>query len=231
MHELGILNFKNMEESGELRFLRGYLPRLKSPVVFDVGAHTGSYSQAVLEIHPEAQVFAFEPHPKTYAVLSAEPGGISQHFALALGREAGRSQIFDYENDQGSEHASLYKGVIEHIHHEEAASWEIDVDTVDAVSARLEVERIHLLKIDTEGHELAVLQGASRMLQERRIRAIQFEFNETNVISRTFFKDFWDLLPNYNFFRLTPAGAIQFKEYNPLLCEVFAFQNIVCVEK
>ena len=35
--------------------------------------------------------------------------------------------------------------------------------------------QVHLLKVDVEGHEVAVFQGAEQMIAERRIRDIIFE--------------------------------------------------------
>ena len=52
-----------------------------------------------------------------------------------------------------------------------------------------------------------------------------------NVISRRFFKDFWDFLPEYDFFRLLPEGVLPLVQYVPSHCEIFAYQNIVCTRK
>ncbi len=63
------------------------------------------------------------------------------------------------------------------------------------------------------------------------IDVIQFEFNEMNVISRVFMKDFFELLPNYRIYRLLGDGVIEFEVYDPTFMEVFAFQNIACVRR
>lgn len=60
---------------------------------------------------------------------------------------------------------------------------------------------------------------------------IHFEFNETNIISHVFFRDFWQQLPGYDFYRMLPSGLIHLKRYSPLLCEIFAYQNIVAIRK
>ena len=51
------------------------------------------------------------------------------------------------------------------------------VRTLDEVRRELGVERINLLKIDTEGFDLQVLQGARQSLEEGRIDCIYLEFN------------------------------------------------------
>jgi hypothetical protein len=91
----------------------------------------------------------------------------------------------------------------------------------------LGITKINLLKVDAEGHELSVFKGASNALQNATIDVVQFEFNEMNVISRTFFKDFYDLLKDFLLVRLTPHGALPFTSYSASICEVFCLQTIV----
>ena len=79
-------------------------------------------------------------------------------------------------------------------------------------------------------HELNVLKGAGDLLKNERIRIIQFEFTQLNIISKTRLADFFELLPEYDFFRMLPDGVVKL-EYNPVFCEIFAFQNIVAVRK
>ena len=102
---------------------------------------------------------------------------------------------------------------------------------LDAAAAELGFAKIDLLKIDTEGHELAVLQGAKQLLERGAIDVIQFEFNEMNVISRVYMRDFMQLLADFRFFRLLPTGAMPMDAYDPRVMEIFAFQNIACVRR
>jgi hypothetical protein len=87
------------------------------------------------------------------------------------------------------------------------------------------------LKIDTEGCELDVLKGFRRYIEGGKVGAVQFEFNEMNVLSRAYFHDFWNLMPGYDFYRLLPGGMIRLEGYVPLFCEIFAFQNIVALRR
>ena len=52
-----------------------------------------------------------------------------------------------------------------------------------------------------------------------------------NVIAHSFLRDFMKLLPNYTFYRLLPNEMLEVKEYVPLYHELFAFQNIIAVNK
>lgn len=232
LNRIGVLNYRNMDESGEAWFLHRYLSKVRVPVVFDVGANEGGYTAAVLAANPRAHVTAFEPHPITFAKWSLAEDPQVQCFNLALGAETAELEFFDYRDMDGSSHASLYKDVIEGIHGKPSTSCKVNVRALDDVVADIGTHHIDLLKIDTEGHELPVLRGAESFIRSGAVDVIQFEFNEMNVASRAFFKDFWDFLPEYDFFRLLPGeGVLAISAYVPAICEIFAFQNIVCVRK
>ena len=103
--------------------------------------------------------------------------------------------------------------------------------TLDAYARENGVRRIALLKVDTEGNEYKVLLGARELLRSGAIAAIQFEFNEMNVASRVFVRDFLDLLPNYDMYRLLPRGLLRIDPYIPVYSEIFGFQNIVAIRR
>lgn len=82
------------------------------------------------------------------------------------------------------------------------------VVTLDSVIASERIEFVDFAKLDIEGHELFALRGAREALAERRIGALSFEFGSGNVNSRTFFRDYWDLLipAGFRISRITPGG-------------------------
>lgn len=125
----------------------------------------------------------------------------------------------------------MYKEVIEGIHKSRAVKHDIKVIRLDNFLEEHSIDSIDLLKIDTEGNELNALKGLGNWISQGKIKAIHFEFNEMNVISRSFFKDFWDILPNYYFFRMVRDGLVPIEQYNPVDCEIYAFQNIVALIK
>jgi FkbM family methyltransferase len=230
---LGVLNYKNVVVSGERRFMERCLSSSEVPTVVDVGANVGDYSSMVLEARKNARLFAFEPHPETFKRLTARLSSAGNFVATnaACGGRPGKLLLYDHEGGSGTGHASLLPGVIEGIHGDKSNQQEVDVITLDRFAADREISRIDLLKIDTEGTELEVLKGASNLLREGRIRAIQFEFNEMNIVSRVFLKDFYELIPSFRFYRLLRHGLGPLDPYSPLACEVFAFQNIVALPK
>jgi len=231
LKQIGILD-TDFDNNGEKAFLVQYLSGFDHPIIFDVGAHHGEYSLAAKNICSTAKIYAFEPHPISFQTLKENSKGTDiEVFDCGLGSAAGESRIFDYVNQDGSQHASIYKEIIEVIHRGKAMSHDIRLYKLDDIAAELGIQKINLLKIDTEGNELSVLHGAERIIRSGMVDVIQFEFNEMNVISKTFFKDFFDFLPGYDFYRLSANGPIHIREYIPTFCEIFAYQNIICVKK
>lgn len=234
IHGMGVLNYNDFNISGEEFFLSSVVASKKKGeiTVFDVGANSGSYSTRIRSIWPGSIVYAFEPHPNTYQELQgvAMRGGFHA-VNVACGESAGELEFFDKSQSDGSSHASMYRGVIEGLFESPSIKRIVKVTTLDDFAAENNINRIDLLKIDTEGHEFKVLLGAQKLLSEGKIDILQIEFNEMNVYSRTFFLDFWNLLNDYHFFRLAPDGMIPITRYVPIECEIFAFQNLVAIRK
>jgi len=230
---LGVMNYYDLAVSGEKYFMANLLPRFiqgAKPIFFDVGANRGEYSSMLANRFPQAKIFAFEPHPKNFEFLAqAKTQNFSPH-ALALSNTAGQFNLYDYEDSDWSFDASLYQDVIGEILHKNSVSYTVQVDTLDSFTQSLGIDFIDFLKIDTEGSELAVLRGAINLLEKGQIGVIQFEFNQMNIISRSFFYDFRKILHNYALFRLLPRGLLAIPE-SPLLTELFGFQNILAVHK
>ncbi|MCB0370390.1 MAG: FkbM family methyltransferase [Bacteroidetes bacterium] len=230
---MGVLNYKNDKESGEEAFLEKTLKGLNAPVVFDVGANVGRYSKNILKINSSAKLHSFEPHPSTFQKLSETMKGLASNLNnKGVGKEKASLKLFDYQDQDGSSHASIYKGVIEEIHNKKAVSHEVDVISLESYLKEQQISNIDLLKIDTEGNELNVLLGLGSFLKEGKVEVIHFEFNEMNIFSKTSFKDFWDLLKNYNIFRLLPNGRmLKINEYVGVDCEIYAYQNIIAIKR
>jgi FkbM family methyltransferase len=202
-------------------------------IVFDVGAHVGEYASRLRQLSPSARIWSFEPHPGSFQELKevATRAGF-EAVNLGLSDRAGKVPLYDHAaatSGVGSAHATLHAQVIEGIHHGSAGGFEVEVSTVDDFMKANGITHLSLLKVDAEGHELAILRGAQHAIAAEAVDVIQFEFNEMNVMSRVFFKDFYDVLPGFSFYRMVVDGLAPLGAYAARTHEIFILQNVIAI--
>ena len=235
LNGMGILNYENEKLSGEMFFIKKTLPRLlnsRDQLTFvDIGANSGKYTLMLKKYFPESTIYAFEPHPLSYINLKNNCETIKGIMPLnfALGKFKEEKKLYDIDTN-GSEHASFFQNTLSDGDIKSVSSFEnnVKVETLDRIAKSHRIDCIDFLKIDTEGAELDIIMGGEKLLSEKKIKIIQLEFNMTNVISRVFFRDIRLQLKEYTFFRLLPKSLLLFQWWPPY-CEIFAFQNIICV--
>jgi FkbM family methyltransferase len=172
------------------------------------------------------RAFSFEPQDACFEILRAryasEPR-VSLHKA-AISNHVGAAELFFAE--PGESVASFCRQS-----DAQTKSQKVRVTTVDQFCDENGVGRIHFLKIDTEGQEMEVLQGASRMIQERRIDFIQFEFGDTFLHTPYHFVDIWDYLSNrYAIYRILRHGLAELKRYSHDL-EIYKNANFLSIRR
>lgn len=220
--------------SGErwaLKHAAAKLHDVQHPVVFDVGAHWGDFTQAVLSAFPKAvQVHAFEPSPTAVRIFLDGVGGSSavQLHRFGFGDVAGVVTL--HAPPGGSSIATMYTTTFE-MQGRELVTERVELRTVDDFCREQGIDRIHYLKVDTEGHELAVLKGAHGMIEQGKVDFIQFEFGECHLDSRVFFRDLFTFLsPRYLIHRILPDGIWPLPTYAPDL-EVFHTANYLAIKR
>lgn len=231
---LGILNYKSEYLCGERGFLRNFLANYDSDsyVVIDVGANVGQFASCVLGCTEAIKVRSYEPNPNACRRLKEyELFNTVRHSLVEKGVSdcISESVIYDYQPGMGSSHSSLYREVITGIHKSELVSpVKIELTTLDSDLARLSA-RIAVLKIDTEGHERSVLEGARKIIATNPPFSILIEFNEMSAVSRTHFHDILRLVgPSYVPYRLLPGGhLLPLANEIPFYTEIYAFQNLI----
>lgn len=232
-----------IETSGEAwvvsEMVRPYCSELATPVVFDVGANVGDYSVLVHRCIPSAQIYAFEPSAHVYQKLARRLSTIGngaglKAFNVGLSNQETTVDLHSYtvEGEAVSLISSIDRRLPTQVVRVEVSDTErVQVCTLDNFCATAGVERIDFLKLDVEGHEVAVLRGAQAMLQRGAIAMIQFEFGPANIYSRTYFYNFWSMLSDrYHLFRIVPGGVVPITHYGEHL-EVFLTTNYFAIKK
>jgi len=178
------------------------------PVIFDVGANVGEWSYLLKKALPDSTLFQFEPSPTCHPLIQKRNLSHTKLFPVALGENKG-TIMFHYSTDADVS-ASIHKRGDTSFKSRTYQEIEVAIDTLDNVIFNNEIEFVDFIKIDAEGHELFILRGAEESFKQRRIGAFSFEFGSSNVNSRTYFRDFWEILNSAGFsiHRVTPGGRL-----------------------
>lgn len=146
-------------------------------VFFDIGAHTGETALAALRNFEGATVYSFEAHPTTFAELrKAVTDSRVKLFPLAISNRIGNATFFDFghlatcNSLVGENQFAVRAG-------NTARTLSVPCITLDQFCEQENVPHIDVLKIDTEGHDLSVLQGAVGTLKNRGVSFVHIEFN------------------------------------------------------
>jgi len=216
--------------SGEIKAMHYVKEKLKATsfTIFDIGANHGDYAKLAHAIFEgSARIFSFEPSTHTYEILVNRTNKIDRILPYKIGFGEKEDQLRLYSSGQGSSLASVYNLSQPLATFKEEYSELIDISTIDSFCKNNAIEVIDFMKIDIEGHELYALKGAKELLVNHKIKFIQFEFGECHIDSRTFFKDFYDLLgSNYTLYRIVPNGLRKINSYSAKL-EIFHTANFL----
>ncbi len=222
--------YHELDDTFFRRLLPQYLNKKRKFIFFDVGANVGEITNRILQNFQDVEIHSFEPNPHTFEKLikNKDPRVIFNN--LGLSDTDSSSIIYFYEKDTTTGHASIYKNVFDLHGSSELGESSIRLVKLDDYCKRNEIEHIDFLKIDTEGNDYFVLKGSIEMLNNARIDIIQFEFNEMNIISRVFLRDFYDLLNKYKLYRIKGDKLFPLGDYSPSN-EIFKLQNILAIRE
>jgi FkbM family methyltransferase len=179
-----------------IQTLEGYLK--PGMVVVDVGANVGLYTVVCASlVGKNGKVCAFEPVPwlaqrvKWNVRLNSMPN--IEIYNIAVGAKSGKGNL--YLSKSGQETSSLYQWCFTCNN-----NIEVSVITLDKWIQDLNINRIDLLKVDTEGSELDIFLGAQAALRDGIIKAIIVEFNKEAQKAAGFScDDLRNLLAQYDF--------------------------------
>ena len=139
----------------------------------DVGANVGVYAEHVLRARPDARAWLFEPVREHWERCSARfagrPGVVVERFAL--GDAAGRTTIWKPKHNPGG---NVIEPEIVAVRrdHMDFRPEEIECRVFDEYSREHGIERVDLVKTDTEGFDYRVLRGMLGFLERCRPRPV-----------------------------------------------------------
>jgi len=182
-------------------------------LIFDVGANVGLTTIHFKSLFPLARVYSFEAVPSTCLTLASNlerSENVSWH-NLALGAKDGICRIYLREDSQWN---SLVPAINKFLENQRGEAVDVRVTTIDNFMANHAIDKIDLLKIDTEGYEMEVLKGASGALERGVVRSVLLEVGfDRQQLQHTHYIDIFTYLDEHGF-RFEGLYEMSFDERN-----------------
>jgi FkbM family methyltransferase len=136
-------------------------------MIFDVGANVGETVTEYRKAFPTAEIHAFEPDPTAMKELRSRAARLSR---ITLSD----SVVSDHDGDMTFVTSELNN--LSHVAKPGERGLTRPCIALDTYCGQNGITEIDILKVDTEGHDLKVLDGARSLLDSRRIKTICVEY-------------------------------------------------------
>lgn len=218
---------------GENIFIKKF-EKLNIKKCIDIGANIGDFSLEILN-NKSTKVIAFEPLPLCCDKLShiyKEYTNRFKFFEIALSNKDGFSKLNYGETISGL--SSLEKKInkITFVGDSNTNSIEVITKQLDSFINDSEFQNTDFIKIDVEGHEMAVLEGALDFIKKNHIKLIQIEFNLHNLFTKNTIYDYSAMLEGYVVTQLNLNNG-KLRMVNPIdpLSNLYFLSNFIFIEK
>ena len=196
-------------KNGEAWLVRQVVGRHPDGVYVDVGANLGNWTRTVLEAAPSSGVIAFEMVPECRELLHQAFDKDDRVTILECGLSSRAIETIAYRRPTsvpGGVLARIPEGIKEYV------PTTVQLQRGDDVLS--DVDNIALMKIDTDGHELDILNGLKQTII-RTQPIVQFEYSHFTVMHRVFLRDIYEFFAELDYVcgRLLPS-SVAFSPYH-----------------
>lgn len=201
-------------------FLRAVQPNM---TIIDVGAHVGIYSMLGAElVGTNGKVHSFEPTPWTYSLLNENTKQYKQvkTFNSALADRVGEVTFADYGPGYGAYNTANQSGAAALKNKPRKTT--VSTTTLDRHCTEKNLAP-DIIKLDAEGYEFAILQGANNLLEKVR-PIITLEVAGGDAWSKNQQQSF-SLLKNHRYagYEITTAGFLKPHTFK----DTYSYDNLV----
>jgi len=150
-------------------------------MILDIGANIGQSAVGFRKAFPNAHIISVEPDPGTFEQMRANTASLTNIELVqnAVGDVPGEATFYRYHADQTNSILPKAADVDQYLVSSElmkpAGEISVPVTTVDEICRARGISQVDLLKSDTQGYELKVLEGARELLGRGGAKAIYVE--------------------------------------------------------
>ena len=174
------------------------------PVIFDVGANVGAWTDAVMENVTLHQAFLFEPNSvlvdgmgEKYIKLKPEVGTDMVIVEAAAYKEDDKELDFFYFTNENNGLSSIYHN--EKWDYLPMQRGKVKSVTLDTFCKTHHIESIDCIKIDVESAEYDVLLGCKYILENKIARFLQVEYSPHYKVAGVKFMDVVNFVSQYGY--------------------------------
>lgn len=169
-------------------------------IIFDVGANLGQTALEFARYFPESVVYSLEPDPKTFDDLINQTQMHSKikPYNIGLGSVVDRMELNINKATGGNSLLELS----ENIHLFASGDWtektgtkQVEITTLDLFCTENKIEGIDILKIDTQGYELKIIEGGFKTIVPSFTKIIYLEVVFVELYKeQCYFSDIFEIL-------------------------------------
>ena len=170
-----------------ISFLIKEIVKEEKPKVFDVGANVGQSIDRFTRLFKDSEIFSFEPTPDVFEKLKEKyQKKINVKLLnVAVDNNAGKKDFYSYRYNKinslvpADKESKFYKSreIISdqnnNVPFEDIIA--VETKTLDGIIDELKIDKIDVIKIDTQGNENRILEGGQNALKTNKIKIIEVE--------------------------------------------------------
>ncbi len=200
------------------KLIKNITKNLDEPLVIDVGCNVGEFSQIIFDYNRKAHVLAFDIAKNLEGILYFKFSNYNfEYFRVGVSNSSGFQ--FTHSRKKYDRKSFLTKSGL--------YSDRVKVIKLDDILEKTGKRSVQILKIDTEGNDFKVLEGAQKLLLKTEV--IIFELMYRSLVNGKTPQDYLSFLKSKGFkyfYRSTKFfGLIEIQIIQPW--EIMT-QNIVC---
>lgn len=168
----------------------------KTSIIFDVGSNSGSFVNVLQNFSINNNIICFEPHP----IISKKTKEVYPYINMnsyCLGNIDGNVDIYIPQWSVGL--SSIINRPVFNQLNQEIILLNVKCEKLDTYCELNNISEIGFIKIDVEGAEKIIFEGAEKMLKNRKILCGIFEVGQTLYDANTSAEEIEKILEGYGY--------------------------------